>query len=507
MSPRLIVAEWSARSCRAAATRRRATLPLCLVALAIGCTSNRFELANRRESQLQAEELERMPPPQDPVAMVPAAPVGPIPAYPPEAAIRQNPNPAETGAINQGRLAQTPPPGPPGSTLERFPQGPELAGRVVNPYGQSEAGASIQVLDASRGGQVIAEVASARDGSFRVLNLVPGAQYELRAASNTLGRRLFGSAIAVPPNTAVLLQLDFESNGDFSPLGNRLSTTTPEQQIAGNRPTGPPREPTNRGGLLVATPVLMGRPEPLPIASPYRQTPPRPMEIAPTQFAGTRQPIDDRPRAFDRADAAPHAAPGGDDQFDDDRETPRPRRNALSEDASKESDSRTGQLDLAPTRSEGLAFAKLGLERAGMLGLDGSVKQFGEVRGEVILVDFFGSWCGPCRAAVPKIKQLGEKYASLGLEIVGVACENGDDANAVDAARQLVEDLDIRYTVLVSPLDAPSTVRQAFRVNKYPTVVLLDRAGNILFESAGGDALTFARLERAIQDALRAARR
>lgn len=102
----------------------------------------------------------------------------------------------------------TPRPGPPGSTLQPLVTGPELIGRVVDDQGRPVASASIQVVERSRAGRrVAAELASAADGRFRVRNLQPGIQYDL-VATTTRGPRLVGTTVAVPPDTAVIIQLN-----------------------------------------------------------------------------------------------------------------------------------------------------------------------------------------------------------------------------------------------------------------------------------------------------------
>jgi thiol-disulfide isomerase/thioredoxin len=149
-----------------------------------------------------------------------------------------------------------------------------------------------------------------------------------------------------------------------------------------------------------------------------------------------------------------------------------------------------------------VAFAGTGLEFARVYDLNGTQWPLGALDGDVILLDFFGSWCGPCRKSIPHLNELDARYGNRGLRIVGVACEYGDAATAVKSANDAKTRLDIRYHVVVSPMDDASAVRDYFKVGSYPTVILLDRQGRVLHQATGLDPATIAQLERAIEAAL-----
>lgn len=137
-----------------------------------------------------------------------------------------------------------------------------------------------------------------------------------------------------------------------------------------------------------------------------------------------------------------------------------------------------------------------------ILTTNGQHRSLGDLSGELILLDFFGSWCGPCRQCVPKLNALHREFSPQGLQIVGIACEYGSESEAILAAERVRRELGIEYAVLVSPLEEDSELRQHFRVSRYPSLVLLDRSGTVLFEGSGGDAATFQRLRNAILQSL-----
>lgn len=89
-----------------------------------------------------------------------------------------------------------------------------------------------------------------------------------------------------------------------------------------------------------------------------------------------------------------------------------------------------------------------------------------------VLLDFWASWCGPCRAAMPELKKLNEKYASKGLEIVGVVVS--DELNNHLKAAQ---DLGVTWPQIFDNKNALTTL---YGIQGIPTMILLDKDGTIL---------------------------
>lgn len=95
--------------------------------------------------------------------------------------------------------------------------------------------------------------------------------------------------------------------------------------------------------------------------------------------------------------------------------------------------------------------------------------------GQYLLIDFWASWCGPCRAGVPGLKELYAKYHDKGFEIIGIA----DDSNPESWKKALAEDKSPWIHVLDEFPDKnkPARVSSLYGVHYIPSYFLLDREG------------------------------
>jgi thiol-disulfide isomerase/thioredoxin len=119
-----------------------------------------------------------------------------------------------------------------------------------------------------------------------------------------------------------------------------------------------------------------------------------------------------------------------------------------------------------------------------LIDLDGRVTRLRDYRGHPVVIDFWATWCAPCRHQIPELKKLYEKYhQTRGLVILGIACDTvqGDGAKSV---RPFVREFNISYPVLL----AESSVLDNFGVEAIPTTVFLGSDGAILGRILGAGA-------------------
>jgi len=116
-------------------------------------------------------------------------------------------------------------------------------------------------------------------------------------------------------------------------------------------------------------------------------------------------------------------------------------------------------------------------------------------RGKVLVVNFWASWCAPCRDEIPGLLRIQQKYAANGLQIVGIAVDTADKSR--DAARAM----GISYPVLVGGAESIDLARRfGNRAGGLPYTVVLDQRGALVMRHLG--ILTEAELEQLIQPLL-----
>ena len=94
-----------------------------------------------------------------------------------------------------------------------------------------------------------------------------------------------------------------------------------------------------------------------------------------------------------------------------------------------------------------------------------------EFRGELVMLNFWASWCGPCRQEMPELEALYQRYQSLGFTILGI---NVDD-HAKNADKMLKQ-IPVSFPVLY---DSKHSVSDLYQVQAMPTTILIDRNGTV----------------------------
>jgi len=105
-------------------------------------------------------------------------------------------------------------------------------------------------------------------------------------------------------------------------------------------------------------------------------------------------------------------------------------------------------------------------------------------KGKVVLIDFWASWCGPCRAANPSVVKLYNKYKDKGFEVFGVSI----DSKKNDWIKAIKHDK-IKYTQVNDRGGWNSKVAATYFVDQIPTNFLLDKDGNVVAIDAEGKQL------------------
>lgn len=123
----------------------------------------------------------------------------------------------------------------------------------------------------------------------------------------------------------------------------------------------------------------------------------------------------------------------------------------------------------------------------------GKAHALDEWRGRLLLINFWASWCGPCREEMPLLDRFQQRYAGKGLQVVGIA------ADSVEATRDFLAQSPVGYPILVDDPALGGDVSRDYgnRMNVLPYTVLVGSDGKILAQRAGN--FTEATLERWLQ--------
>jgi peroxiredoxin len=132
--------------------------------------------------------------------------------------------------------------------------------------------------------------------------------------------------------------------------------------------------------------------------------------------------------------------------------------------------------------------------------LDGDPITLAELRGKVVWINFWASWCPPCQQETPILRDLAERYRDRGLEVIGVSVQE----TSVDDVEAYAERYDLGYTI---GFDGSGHVFRTYKVYALPTQFFLDTNGVIVqvvngpVDEAGASALIESLLPPALSPA------
>ncbi len=125
-------------------------------------------------------------------------------------------------------------------------------------------------------------------------------------------------------------------------------------------------------------------------------------------------------------------------------------------------------------------------------GAGGQSLSLSDLKGRVVVLDFWASWCPPCRAAIPALEKIHRDYQSHGVAVIGINVSDNADPH------EFMASMNATYTVLVDN----GTAARAYRVRGIPTLVVIDKSGKIRYRESGFGGATEGELRQAIDAAL-----
>lgn len=127
--------------------------------------------------------------------------------------------------------------------------------------------------------------------------------------------------------------------------------------------------------------------------------------------------------------------------------------------------------------------------------LDGTTFDMAKEKGNVVLLNVWATWCGPCRFEIPELAKLHAKYASRGFKVVGVSIDEGGAGDV----KQFVTEQKISYPIALDPEGKLATLLQTTVI---PTSIVVDRTGNVVWKHFGIVDTSDASLTKAVESAL-----
>ena len=125
--------------------------------------------------------------------------------------------------------------------------------------------------------------------------------------------------------------------------------------------------------------------------------------------------------------------------------------------------------------------------------LEGAEVSLAKYKGNVIILDFWATWCPPCRMEIPHFQELYEEYAGQGLVIIGIALDRG----GASVVKPFVDSNGVTYPVAIGSRE----IADAYGgIRGIPTTFIIDRQGNIVDKAVGYRDKAF--FEEAIKDLL-----
>lgn len=153
-------------------------------------------------------------------------------------------------------------------------------------------------------------------------------------------------------------------------------------------------------------------------------------------------------------------------------------------------------LAARPTTDEMLRMDRVGAFAPAWVGVEpigDAPASISSLRGKVVVLDFWATWCGPCRLLAPKLSALQSRYGAQGLRVVGVTTD------AAEKAALFAQRASIRYPIAVDPRGETS---RAYDVSALPTVFVIDKRGVVRDVAVGYDEGRDAQIEALLKDLL-----
>ena len=119
--------------------------------------------------------------------------------------------------------------------------------------------------------------------------------------------------------------------------------------------------------------------------------------------------------------------------------------------------------------------------------IKGSEISMSDLRGKVVVIDFWATWCGPCIAEMPHMKELYAQYKDKGVEFLGISLDQPEDQGGLDKLRKYCDENDIIWPQYYQGNYWSSEYSVSWGINSIPSMFVVDQNGNLYSTSARGE--------------------
>lgn len=126
--------------------------------------------------------------------------------------------------------------------------------------------------------------------------------------------------------------------------------------------------------------------------------------------------------------------------------------------------------------------------------LDGSPLKLEDLKGKVVLLNLWATWCGPCREEIPHLVELQDKYRDKGFEVVGLDV----DPEAKEDIEKFMAEMKINYTIGWAHEDLSNEIVRLNRMGGIPQSILINREGQLTGVFLGGGDRVIAKMKETV---------
>lgn len=130
-----------------------------------------------------------------------------------------------------------------------------------------------------------------------------------------------------------------------------------------------------------------------------------------------------------------------------------------------------------------------------MRNLDGSTLKIADLKGKVLLLNMWATWCGPCRGEMPALVKMQDEHRDKGFEIIGLNTDDGDTKEMID---DFAAELKLNYTLVWADTAMQNALLKISNFNGIPQSFVVDRDGNLRGVFRGGGKSEVKKMEELV---------